>query len=114
MTPEVSVIIPTFNRRAMVLEAIDSVLAQSVREFELIVIDDGSNYGTAEQVILLAETILIEHTEPGGPAAARNRGVALARAPLIAFIDSDDLWSPTKLERQLAFMRANRDCAISQ
>ncbi|HMD03717.1 MAG TPA: glycosyltransferase family A protein, partial [Candidatus Binatus sp.] len=114
MTPEVSVIIPTFNRRAMVLEAIDSVLAQSVREFELIVIDDGSTDGTAEQLTRLAETIRIEHIEHGGPAAARNRGVALARAPLIAFIDSDDLWSPTKLERQLAFMRANPACAISQ
>src|SRR5208337_2425547 len=52
-----------------------------------------------------------EHT---GPAAARNRGGELARAPLIAFLDSDDLWSPSKLERQLSFMRANPGCAISQ
>ena len=114
MTPEVSVIIPTYNRRAMLLEAIDSVLAQSVDSFELIVIDDGSTDGTAEQLTRLAETIRIERIEHSGPAAARNRGVAMARAPLIAFLDSDDLWSPTKLERQLAFMRANPDCAISQ
>lgn len=118
MIPEVSVIIPTYNRRAMLLEAIDSVLAQSTPAFELIVIDDGSTDGTSENEHLrrLAETIRIriDRIEHRGPAAARNRGVAIARAPLIAFLDSDDLWSPTKLERQLAFMRDNPGCAISQ
>jgi glycosyltransferase involved in cell wall biosynthesis len=114
MTPEVSVIIPTYNRCAMLLEAIDSVLAQSFTEFELIVIDDGSTDGTAEHLKRLAKPIRIERIGHSGPAAARNRGVAEARAPLIAFLDSDDLWSPTKLERQLAFMRANPDCEISQ
>ena len=116
MTPEVSVIIPTHNRRAMLLEAIDSVLAQSTPAFELIVIDDGSTDETAEQLERLTETtrIEIERTDHRGPAAARNRGVAIARAPLVAFLDSDDLWSPTKLERQLAFMRDNPGCAISQ
>lgn len=116
MTPEVSVIIPAYNRCAMLLEAIDSVLAQSTPAFELIVIDDGSTDGTSEteQLERLTETIRIERIEHSGPAAARNRGVAIARAPLIAFLDSDDLWSPTKLERQLAFMRDNPGCAISQ
>lgn len=118
MTPEVSVIIPTYNRRAMLLEAIDSVLAQSTPAFELIVIDDGSTDGTSENDHLrrLAETIRIriDRIDHRGPAAARNRGAAIARAPLIAFLDSDDLWSPTKLERQLAFMRDNPGCAISQ
>jgi glycosyltransferase involved in cell wall biosynthesis len=111
MTPEVSVIIPTYNRRAMLLEAIDSVLSQSAAVFELIVIDDGSTDDTATR---LAKTIRIERIEHRGPAAARDYGVGLARAPLIAFLDSDDLWAPAKLERQLAFMRANPDCAISQ
>jgi glycosyltransferase involved in cell wall biosynthesis len=114
MTPEVSVIIPTYNRCAMLLEAIDSVLAQSATTFELIVIDDGSTDGIAEHLTPLAKTIRFERIEHSGPAAARNRGVALARAPLIAFLDSDDLWAPTKLERQLAFMRANPGRAISQ
>ena len=114
MTPDISVIIPTFNRRAMLLEAIDSVLAQSTRSFELIVIDDGSTDGTAEQLARFEHTIRFERIEHSGPAAARNRGVALAHAPLLAFLDSDDLWAPTKLERQLAFMNANPDCAISQ
>lgn len=116
MTPEVSVIIPTYNRRAMLLEAIDSVLAQSNPAFELIVVDDGSTDGTGEteQLRRLAETIRVERIDHRGPAAARNRGVAIARAPLVAFLDSDDLWSPAKLERQLAFMRDNPGCAISQ
>jgi glycosyltransferase involved in cell wall biosynthesis len=114
MNPEVSVIIPTHNRRAMLLEAIDSVLAQSTQAFELIVIDDGSTDETAEQLTRLDKAIRFERIDHCGPGAARNRGVALARAPLIAFLDSDDLWAPTKLERQLAFMNANPDCAISQ
>jgi glycosyltransferase involved in cell wall biosynthesis len=114
MTPEVSVVIPTYNRCAMLLEAIDSVLAQSAAAFELIVVDDGSTDGTQDHLERLGKTIRIERIEHRGPAAARNRGVALARAPLIAFLDSDDLWAPTKLERQLAFMRTNPGCAISQ
>jgi glycosyltransferase involved in cell wall biosynthesis len=114
MTPEVSVIIPTYNRCAMLLEAIDSVLAQSTPEFELIVVDDGSTDGTEDHLVRLGKPIRIERIEHGGPAAARNRGVALASAPLIAFLDSDDLWAPRKLERQLAFMRENPGCAISQ
>lgn len=98
----------------MLLDAIDSVLAQSSQSFELIVVDDGSTDGTAEQLTKLDQTIRFERIEHSGPAAARNRGVALAGAPLIAFLDSDDLWAPAKLERQLAFMKANPDCAISQ
>jgi glycosyltransferase involved in cell wall biosynthesis len=118
MNPEVSVIIPTYNRRAMVREAIDSVLAQTAPSFELIVVDDGSSDGTAEDLARLvaerAGTVRIERTANRGPAAARNRGVAMARAPLVAFLDSDDLWAPEKLERHLEFMRAKPCCAISQ
>ena len=118
MKPEVAVIIPTYNRRAMVREAIDSVLTQTMTSFELIVVDDGSTDGTAEDLARLrtehAKTVRVEHTENRGPAAARNRGVAMARAPLVAFLDSDDLWAPEKLERHLEFMRANPDYAISQ
>jgi glycosyltransferase involved in cell wall biosynthesis len=98
----------------MLREAINSVLAQSNQSFELIVVDDGSTDGTAEHLTKLDQTIRVERIDHCGPGAARNHGVALARAPLIAFLDSDDIWAPTKLERQLAFMRANPDCAISQ
>jgi glycosyltransferase involved in cell wall biosynthesis len=114
VTPEVSVIMPTYNRRAMVCEAVESVLAQSMREFEVIVVDDGSTDSTTEELMRLGEAVRVERIEHCGAAGARNRGVEMARAPLIAFLDSDDLWAPTKLERQLAFMRDNRECAISQ
>src|SRR5579863_5806919 len=113
MTPEVSVIIPTYNRRAMVREAVSSVLAQRDANFELIVVDDGSSDGTSEMLADLKD-VKVARTEHRGPAAARNRGVEVARAPLIAFLDSDDLWAPDKLRRQLAFMREFPDCAISQ
>ena len=90
------------------------MFAQSVSAFELIVIDDGSTDGTAEHLAGLGKTIRFERLDHGAPAAARNRGVALAGAPMIAFLDSDDLWATTKLDRQLAFMRDNPGCAISQ
>ena len=114
MIPEVSVIIPTYDRRAVVREAIDSVFAQSFRAFELIVVDDGSTDGTADCLKDLDGMIRTERIDHGGPGAARNRGVELARAPMIAFLDSDDLWALTRLERHVAFMRANPGCAISQ
>ncbi|HVN28780.1 MAG TPA: glycosyltransferase family A protein [Candidatus Binataceae bacterium] len=113
MTPEVSVIIPTYNRRAMVREAVTSVLSQRDANFELIVVDDGSTDGTSDMLAEL-EGISLVRIEHRGVASARNHGVALANAPLIAFLDSDDLWAPDKLRRQLAFMREHRECMISQ
>lgn len=118
MNPEVSVVIPTYNRAAMVREAALSVLAQRGVDFELIVIDDGSTDGTAGDLARLREEsggqVRIERIENSGVAAARDRGVALARAPLVAFLDSDDLWMPDKLARQLDFMRAHPECEVSQ
>jgi glycosyltransferase involved in cell wall biosynthesis len=113
MIPEVSVIIPTYNRCAMVREAIASVLAQRDASFELIVVDDGSTDGTFEMLASI-DGVTVARTEHRGVAAARNHGVAIAHAPLVAFLDSDDLWAPDKLRRQLAFMRDFPDCAISQ
>jgi glycosyltransferase involved in cell wall biosynthesis len=112
-----SVVIPVFNRRAMVREAIESVLAQRDAVFELIVVDDGSTDGTAEEIASIGReraAIRPLRTCNRGVAAARNAGAALASAPLLAFLDSDDLWAPDKLSRQIEFMRANPACAISQ
>jgi len=121
MIPEVSVVIPTYNRRAMVREAIASVIAQCGAEFELIVVDDGSTDGTADELDRIAALanadrmmMRVVRGENRGPAAARNAGVAIASAPMLAFLDSDDLWMPHKLQRQIAFMRAHPGCAISQ
>jgi glycosyltransferase involved in cell wall biosynthesis len=128
MHPAVSVIIPTYNRRSMVREAVASVVAQRCSPpgigIEVIVVDDGSTDGTAEELERLAGEVNAEgagsirvsvvRTENRGVAAARNTGVAQATAPLIAFLDSDDLWLPHKLERQVAFMDAHHECAIAQ
>jgi len=117
---EVSVIIPTYQRRAMVSEAIASVLAQSQVRLELIVIDDGSTDCTWNDLERLVSEqtsqrpITIDRTDGIGVAGARNRGAAMACASWLAFLDSDDLWHPDKLARQLEFMRANPRLLISQ
>jgi glycosyltransferase involved in cell wall biosynthesis len=102
--PLVSVIIPTYNRHAMVQEAVDSVLAQTCSDFELIVVDDGSEDGTAESLARYGSAMRIYSQPRGGVAAARNRGAAHAAGVYLAFLDSDDLWLPRKLEVQSAFM----------
>ncbi len=123
MSPEVTAIIPTYNRRTMVREAIRSVIAQRGVTLELIVVDDGSTDGTSEDLAELAQTRtrqsgvtieIIRQRENRGVAAARNLGAAMAQAELIAFLDSDDLWAPLKLKKQVDFMRANPACQIAQ
>lgn len=123
MIPAVSVIIPTFDRRAMMGEAVASVLAQHAADFELIVVDDGSTDGTWRDLLEIAacanerarsEVVRGLRIDNGGVAAARNAGAALASGEYLAFLDSDDLWRPDKLNRQLAYMRANPACAIAQ
>lgn len=112
--PRVSVIIPTYNRRDLLGEAIRSVLEQSFRDFELIVVDDGSTDGTEQRIREeFAGRLRYIRQENRGPSAARNRGVAASREEWIAFLDSDDLWLPKKLERQLDFMARNPGALIS-
>ncbi len=99
--PLVSICIPTYNRAALVQEAVASVLAQTWREFELIVVDDGSTDDTTEALAAYASRIrLIRRESRGGVSAARNTGIAAARGEWLAFLDSDDLWRPEKLARQ--------------
>ncbi len=125
MNPQVSVIIPTYNRRRMLLDAVGSVLAQRDAALELIVVDDGSVDGTWEDLHRgeLADAIAaaprnyrvaVERTARRGPAAARNRGAAMAQCEYLAFLDSDDLWAPRKLVRQLAYMRAHPQFPLAQ
>src|SRR5215213_5732646 len=92
--PAVSVILPTYERREVVGDAIRSVLAQSFSDFELIVVDDGSTDGTDKSLPRPDPRVRYVWQANAGVAAARNRGLELARAPIAAFIDSDDVWLP--------------------
>ncbi len=90
--PAVSVILPTYQRRKLVKQAVESVLAQTYRDFELIVVDDGSTDGTGEALPGLDERLRYQWQPNGGVAAARNAALRLARGSILAFLDSDDLW----------------------
>jgi glycosyltransferase involved in cell wall biosynthesis len=111
---QVSVIIPTFNRAAMLKEAVDSVLAQDFRDFELIVVDDGSTDHTLEILNAYQEDITLLHQRNQGVSRARNAGIKAASGSLVAFLDSDDLWLPQKLARQVDFFNANPEAQICQ
>ena len=106
--PAVSVVIPTYNRLPLLMEAVASVRAQSFADWELIVADDGSTDGSAEAVEALGDdrirVLRLPHT--GIVAAVRNAGAAASRAAWLAFLDSDDVWVPRKLDVQLAASRA--------
>jgi len=99
--PFFSVVVPTFNRWPLVGDAIDSVLAQTFESFELIVVDDGSTDDSARHIEKQFEgrARIIRQTNKG-VSSARNTGITAAKADWIAFLDSDDLWAPEKLERQ--------------
>lgn len=116
MKPElvVSVILPAYNRRDLVCRALASVLDQSVREMEVLVVDDGSTDGTGDAVASLGDSRvrLIRLDANRGQSAARNRGVREAIAPLIAFQDSDDEWKPEKLARQIELLSRRLDTAM--
>ena len=95
--PLVSVIIPTYNRAKMIRMTIDNVLEQTYRNFELIIVDDGSTDDTQSVLRGYGDRIRVVTQANAGPAVARNRGVEAAHGEIIAFQDSDDLWKPTKL-----------------
>lgn len=111
--PKVSIIIPTYNRLSFLPKAIDSVLAQTFTNYEIIVVDDGSTDGTQAYVQEhYADKIILLQKEKGGPGAARNAGIRIARGVYIAFLDSDDLWLPEKLAIQTAYLEAKPEVAM--
>jgi glycosyltransferase involved in cell wall biosynthesis len=107
-TPTVSVVIPAYNRSATIRPAIESVLRQTWTDFELIVVDDGSTDSTVEAIHAIADPRIRILATPRnlGASGARNLGICEARAPWIAFQDSDDEWLPRKLEKQMARLLA--------
>lgn len=104
--PLVSVVIPAFNAAWCVARAVDSVLNQSFRDFELIVVNDGSTDRTAEVLAGYGEMLRVFDQPNGGLSSARNAGIAAATGRYVAFLDADDWWLPDKLARQVEWMEA--------
>lgn len=107
---DVSVVIPVYNRASVVHEAIDSALAQDAGGIEVLVVDDGSTDDTAEAVSRRYRDdsrVRVIRRANGGPAAARNTGIAQAHGRYLALLDSDDTWLPAYLGSQLAVLRSN-------
>jgi glycosyltransferase involved in cell wall biosynthesis len=114
MVPLVSVIIPTYNRAGLVAEAVASVEAQTFRDLEILVVDDGSTDNTPDVLALLEGVRVLRHPTRRGVAAARNLGAAAARGEWLAFLDSDDLWLPEKLARQMAYLEERPGLLLCQ
>jgi glycosyltransferase involved in cell wall biosynthesis len=110
--PLVSVIIPTYNRAKYIAETIESVLAQTYPNIEVIVIDDGSTDNTREVIVKYAPAVQYMWQENAERGASRNQGLRLATGEFIAFLDSDDLWLSGKLERDVEFLLANPDVGL--
>lgn len=109
----ISVVIPLYNKRGMVARTLRSVLAQTFRDFEVVIVDDGSTDGSMEEArSVMDERIRIVSQQNAGVSAARNRGIAEARYNLIAFLDADDEWKPTYLETQYNLYKKYPDCAV--
>ncbi len=109
----ISCIVPVYNSERYLKEALDSILVQTYRPLEIIVVDDGSTDGTAEVVAGYGKGVRTVWQPNAGPAAARNRGLSLVQGEFVAFLDADDLWDPEKLERQMARFRARPDLDYS-
>ena len=112
--PQVSVILPTYNRAWIVEEAVASVLEQTFPNFELIVVDDGSTDDTRARLERHGDRIRYLYQRNQGVSAARNTGLQHAAGELIALLDSDDLWAPDKLARQVAFFGTHPQARICQ
>ncbi|MGA9379389.1 MAG: glycosyltransferase [Phormidium sp.] len=112
--PLISVVIPVYNGEKTIKETIISVLSQTFRDFELIVINDGSQDRSLEIVSSVKDERLKVFTYPNaGLSASRNRGISLASGKYISFIDADDMWTPDKLELQLKALQENSEAAVA-
>lgn len=103
--PLVSVIIPTYNRARLIGATLENLFQQTYGNIEIIVVDDGSTDETQTKLDSYGGRIRWVAQRNAGPAAARNRGIAMAKGEIIAFQDSDDAWHPTKIERQVSLLQ---------
>jgi len=109
-TPLVSVVIPAYNAETYIAAAVESVLAQTFRDFELIVVDDGSSDSTASRLAAYEGALRCIRQANSGVSRARNNGVEASRGRLVAFLDADDVWLPAKLEKQTRLLESRTDC----
>jgi len=114
MTPSVSVVMAAKNYARFLPEAVESVFAQTFSDWELVIIDDGSSDHTPQAVrpFLADSRVRYFRSDSLGQPRAKNLGIAFSRAPLVAFLDADDAWEPTKLEKQLAVFAAKPDVGV--
>lgn len=110
--PQVSVVLPVYNGARYIKEALDSVLAQTFRDFEVICVDNGSTDETTSILEGYGARIRVVRLENRGPCGGRNEGVRVAAAQYIAFLDHDDYWYPRKLEQQVAVLTAEHDVVL--
>jgi glycosyltransferase involved in cell wall biosynthesis len=107
----VSAIVPLYNKQATVTRTIDSILAQTRDDLEVIVVDDGSTDNSVEQVLKVTDSrVRLIRQKNAGPGAARNAGASQARSPLLAFLDADDEWSERFLEHALTALSVHPEC----
>lgn len=111
MTPLISIIMATYNRAAYIEEALDSIKRQTFKDYEIIVVDDGSTDNTQE-IMKKYEDIRYIYLDHVGIAGARNTAVKAARGKWIAFCDSDDYWAEDKLQKQVDYLQIHPDCRI--
>jgi glycosyl transferase family 2 len=115
--PLVSIVMPTYERLRYLRPAVESIFAQTLTDWELIVADDGSSDAATLDFLRSLErdarVRVLRREHVGNPGKVRNAAIADARAPCVAFMDSDDLWAPAKLEKQIAAMRARPECRWS-
>jgi len=112
MKPKLSICIPTYNRKAYLKETLESVFSQTYKDYEVVVVDDGSSDGTEEMIKTSGYNIRYHWQENGGDAAARNRLIELADGEYITFLDSDDLLMPDAVDRMIAVMESANGQAI--
>lgn len=110
--PAVSIVIPVYNREKEIQRGLESLANQTFDNFEVLVCDDGSTDATEAVVAAFPHKLRIQYIKgphEGGPAGPRNRGWKQAKAPFVAFLDSDDWWMPQKLEKSIPLLEAGAD-----
>ena len=110
--PRVSIIIPTYNCARYLGRAIDSAISQTYKDYEIVVVDDGSTDDTKDVAMQYGRKVTYLYQQNQGLSAARNYAVSNASGELLAYLDADDMWYPDKLERQVAFLDAHQECGM--